>query len=49
MDGLNAAIDVGKHQLDVALGSNGELFAEPNQTRAIARLGLTRFRRRCWR
>jgi hypothetical protein len=28
MGGLNAAIDVGKHQLDVALGSNGELFAE---------------------
>jgi transposase len=38
MDGLNAAIDVGKHQLEVALGSNGELFAEPNQARAIARL-----------
>ena len=28
----------GKHQLEVALGSNGELFAEPNQARAIARL-----------
>jgi transposase len=38
MGGINAAIDVGKHQLEVALGSNGELFAEPNQTRAIARL-----------
>ena len=35
---MNAAIDVGKHQLDVALGSNGELFSEPNQPRAIARL-----------
>ena len=38
MGGINAAIDVGKHQLEVALGSNGELFAEPNQARAIARL-----------
>jgi transposase len=35
---MNAAIDVGKHQLDVALGSGGELFVEPNQPRAIARL-----------
>jgi transposase len=38
MGAMNAAIDVGKHQLDVALGSNGELFSEPNQPRAIARL-----------
>src|SRR5271169_1323199 len=38
MGGMNAAIDVGKDQLDVALGSNGELFEEPNQARAIARL-----------
>ena len=38
MGGLNAAIDVGKNQLDVALGSNGELFSEPNQARAITRL-----------
>jgi transposase len=38
MGGINAAIDVGKRKLDVALGSNGELFAEPNQARAIARL-----------
>ena len=38
MGGVNAAIEVGKHQLDVALGSNGELFSEPNQTRAITRL-----------
>jgi transposase len=35
---LNAAIDVGKHQMEVALGSKGELFAEPNQARALARL-----------
>ena len=38
MGGVNAAIDVGKHQLDVALGSDGELFSEPNQPRAIRRL-----------
>jgi hypothetical protein len=38
MGGMNAAIDVGKHKLDVALSSNGELFSEPNQPRAIARL-----------
>src|SRR5580704_11524622 len=37
-DGLNAAIEVGKHQMEVALGSKGELFAEPNQARALARL-----------
>ena len=38
MGGVNAAIEVGKHQLDVALGSVGELFSEPNQPRAITRL-----------
>ena len=38
MGEVNAAIDVGKHQLDVALGSAGELFSEPNESRAIARL-----------
>jgi transposase len=38
MDAINAAIDVGKHQLEVALGSAGELFSEPNEPRAIARL-----------
>jgi transposase len=38
MGGINAAIDVGKHQLEVALGSKGELFTESNQPRAIARL-----------
>ena len=38
MGGVNAAIDVGKHQLDVALGSAGELFSEPNQPRAMTRL-----------
>ena len=38
MGGINAAVDVGKQQLDVALGSVGERFAEPNEPRAIARL-----------
>jgi transposase len=38
MGGVSAAIEVGKHKLDVALGSNGELFSEPNQARAITRL-----------
>jgi transposase len=38
MGGMNAAIEVGKHKLDVALGSNGELFSEPNQARTITRL-----------
>jgi len=38
MGGINAAIDVGKQQLDVALGSAGERCAEPNEPRAIARL-----------
>lgn len=35
---MNTAIEVGKHKLDVALGSDGELFSEPNQPRAITRL-----------
>ena len=38
MGGVNAAIEVGKHKLEVAVGSNGELFSEPNQSRAITRL-----------
>ena len=38
MGGMKVAIAVGKHKLDVALGSNGELFSEPNQARAITRL-----------
>ncbi|HXJ95873.1 MAG TPA: transposase [Terriglobia bacterium] len=35
---VNAAIDVGKDQLQIALGSEGELFSEPNQPRGIKRL-----------
>jgi hypothetical protein len=38
MCGVNAAIEVGKYKLDIALGSNGELFSTPNQVRAITRL-----------
>jgi transposase len=38
MCGVNAAIEVGKYKLDIALGSNGELFSTPNQARAITRL-----------
>jgi transposase len=38
MGGVNAAIEVGKHKLDVALGSNGELLSEPNQPRAVKQL-----------
>ena len=38
MSGVNAAIDVGKVKLDIALGSDGELFWEPNQPRAVTRL-----------
>jgi len=38
MGEVNAAIDVGKRQLEVALGSAGERFAENNEPRAIARL-----------
>ena len=38
MDGVNAAIEVGKHKLDIALGSAGELWSESNEPRAIKRL-----------
>jgi hypothetical protein len=32
LGGVNAAIEVGKYRLDIALGSNGELFSAPNQS-----------------
>jgi transposase len=38
MGGINAAIEVGKEKLDVALGAAGEQFTEANEPRAIARL-----------
>ena len=38
MGGVNAAIEVAKHELKVCLGSEGELFSEPNQPRAINRI-----------
>jgi transposase len=38
MDGVNAAIEVGKHQLEIVLGSAGEPWSEDNEPRAIKRL-----------
>jgi len=38
MGGVNAAIEVGKHQLVVRLGSDGEQFVEPNEIHAIKRI-----------
>jgi len=38
MGGVNAAIEVGKQQLVVRLGSDGEQFCEPNEVRAIKRI-----------
>jgi transposase len=38
MDGVNAAIEVGKHRLEIVLGSAGELWSEANEPRAIKRL-----------
>ena len=35
MSGVNAAIEVGKHKLEIALGSAGELWSEDNEARAI--------------
>jgi len=38
MGGVNAAIEVGKQQLVVQLGSQGEQFSEANEPRAIKRI-----------
>lgn len=38
MGGVNAAVEVGKHELYVALGSVGDLFGERNEPRAVKRL-----------
>jgi len=38
MGAINAAIEVGKEKLEVALGAAGEQFTEANEPRAIARL-----------
>ena len=46
---MTVAIDVGKNQLGVALGSSGELFSEPNHPRAIARLAKRLAKLRCER
>jgi transposase len=38
MGGVNAAIEVGKHKLEIVLGSAGELWSETNAPRAVKRL-----------
>ena len=38
MGGVNAAIEVGKHQLVVRLGSQGEQFSESNEPHGIKRI-----------
>ena len=38
MGGVNAAIEVGKHKLEIVLGSAGELWSESNEPRAVKRL-----------
>ena len=38
MGGVNAAIEVGKHKLDIVLGSAGEMWSEGNEPRAVKRL-----------
>jgi hypothetical protein len=38
MSGVNAAIEVGKHQLVVRLGSEGDQFSEPNEAHAIKKI-----------
>lgn len=38
MDEVNAAVEVGKQKLDIALGSAGEWWSENNEPRAIKRL-----------
>ena len=38
MDGVTAAIEVGKYKLEIVLGSAGELWSEDNEPRAIKRL-----------
>jgi transposase len=38
MGGINAAIEVGKHKLEIVLGSAGELWSESNEPRAVKRL-----------
>ena len=38
MGGVNAAIEVGKHKLEIVLGSAGEMWSETNEPRAVKRL-----------
>lgn len=47
MGGITAAIEVGKRQLVVRLGSDGEQFSEPNEPRAIKRIIKRLFQADC--
>jgi transposase len=38
MEGMNVAIDVGKHKLEVALGSTGARWSQDNEARAIKQM-----------
>jgi transposase len=49
MGGVNAAIEVGKHQLEIVLGSAGELWSETNAPRAVKRLAQRRAQAGCVR
>ena len=49
MGGVNAAIEVGKQQLVVQLGSQGEQFSEANEPRAIKRIAKRLFQAGCER
>jgi transposase len=49
MGGVNAAIEVGKQQLVVQLGSQGERFSEANESRAIKRIAKRLWQTGCER
>jgi transposase len=49
MGGVNAAIEVGKQQLVVQLGSQGEQFSEANEPRAIKRIAKRLWQAGCER
>ena len=49
MGGVNAAIEVGKQQLVVPLGSQGEQFSAANEPRAIKRIAKRLFQAGCER
>jgi hypothetical protein len=49
MGGENAAIEVGKQELVVQLGSQGEQFSEANEPRAIKRIAKRLWQAGCER